>query len=93
VEPRGPSEHAIRVKTERGGRRGKTVTVCGPFYLEREDALRLLTGLKRECGSGGTVKRDVASTGSAYRTIEIQGDHVERVIERLGCRGFPVRRG
>jgi len=83
----------VRVRAERGGRQGKTVTVCGPFHLERDEAARLLAGLKRECGSGGTVKRGVASTGSPFRTIEIQGDHVERLIERLAARGFPARRG
>jgi translation initiation factor 1 len=39
--------------------------------------------LKAACGSGGTVKDGV---------IEVQGDHVERVIAALVAQGYVVKR-
>jgi translation initiation factor 1 len=81
------------VRIERGGRKGKTVTVCGPFFLARDEAARLLAGLKRGCGSGGTLKRGTTASGAPCEAIEIQGDHVGRLIERLSAIGYPVRRG
>ena len=39
--------------------------------------------LKAACGSGGTVKDGV---------IEVQGDHVERVVEALTKLGLQVKR-
>lgn len=48
------------------------------------DALAALgKQLKALCGSGGTVKDG---------TIEVQGDHCERVIEALKGKGFTVKR-
>jgi translation initiation factor 1 len=87
-----PSEHAVRVRRERSGRKGKTVTVAGPLYLSREDVARLIKELKRACGSGGTVKAASDSDGSSVQILEIQGDHVERVVEHLKGRGFPAKR-
>lgn len=84
-----PAEHAIRVRPERTGRRGKTVTVCGPFIIERAAASELGKQLRRRCGSGGTLK-PLDAGGFA---IEIQGDHVETAVELLNGLGFPTRRG
>jgi translation initiation factor 1 len=42
----------------------------------------LAVELKRLCGSGGTV-RDGA--------IEVQGDHRERIAERLRAQGYSVK--
>ena len=50
------------------------------------DAIGLATlgkQLKAVCGSGGTVKDGV---------IEVQGDHVDRLIETLKARGHTVKR-
>ena len=47
-------------------------------------ALAELAGvLKRHCGSGGTVQDD--------GTIEVQGDHRERVLEKLQALGYRVK--
>ena len=87
-----PSEHAVRVRLERSGRKGKTVTVAGPFYLARDDASRLIKELKRTCGSGGTLKAATDAAGSSCLTLEIQGNHVDRVVQQLQGRGFPAKR-
>jgi translation initiation factor 1 len=88
-----PSGHDVRVRIERKGRKGKTVTVAGPFFLAAEDARDLAKALKSACGSGGTVKPSQGHGGNPCRTIEVQGDHVDRVIAALRLRGYPARRG
>jgi translation initiation factor 1 len=73
----------VRIFRERGGRGGKTVTVVRGLP-ERGEPLAVLAGeLKRLCGAGGTVTDDDA--------VEIQGDHRERVAERLRARGYRVK--
>jgi translation initiation factor 1 len=50
---------------------------------ERGAALDARAGeLRRLCGAGGTVKDGV---------VEIQGDHRERVAERLRALGYTVK--
>jgi translation initiation factor 1 len=55
--PRAPrGDGIVRVRREKHGRGGKTVTTIDGVTLS-EDALNDLAGeLKRRCGSGGTVK-------------------------------------
>lgn len=73
----------VRVRREVSGRRGKTVTAVRGVALA-DDALRSLAKeLKKRCGAGGTVKDGV---------IEIQGDHVEAVVEALHALGHDARR-
>ena len=77
-----PDDGIVRIFRERGGRGGKTVTVIRGLR-ERGPALESRAAeLKRLCGAGGTV-RD--------QTIEIQGDHRERVAERLRALGLQVK--
>lgn len=80
------------MRRERTGRRGKTVTVAGPVVLAPAAARGLLKALKRECGSGGTLKRAPESGGAPAWVIEIQGDHAQRLLDRLDRLGFRVRR-
>lgn len=72
-----------RVSREKKGRGGKTVTVVRQLALEPVVLLELARLLKTQCGSGGTVADGV---------LEIQGDHVERVMQALRERGFMVKR-
>lgn len=73
----------VRIGREKKGRGGKTVTLVTGLALA-PDALRAVAKqLKSDCGSGGTV---------ADGRIEIQGDHVERVLQALRAQGFRVRR-
>ena len=80
------------MRRERAGRRGKTVTVAGPLVLAPAAARDLLKSLKRECGSGGTLKSGRDAGGAKAWFVEIQGDHVKRLLDRLGGLGFRVRR-
>ena len=87
--PRGAGRDApvgdgvVRVRREKKGRKGKTVTTVAGVPLAG-DALRELAGeLKRSCGSGGSLKDGV---------IEIQGDHCDALVRELGERGYTVKR-
>ena len=67
-----------RVRRESKGRGGKTVTTITGVPLA-EDALKeLATTLKKRCGTGGALKDGI---------IEIQGDHVGRLLGELIKRG------
>jgi translation initiation factor 1 len=78
--PQLPSDGIVRVFREKGGRRGKIVTVVRG--LTAADLPGVATELKRLCGSGGTVKKGA---------LEIQGDHREKVAARLEALGHVVK--
>ena len=74
----------VRVSRETKGRGGKAVTLVKGAPVADEAALvQLGKQLKAACGSGGTVKDGV---------IEVQGDHVVRVMETLKKLGHTVKR-
>src|SRR5262245_54574782 len=80
--PRVPDDGVVRLFLERGGRGGKTVTVIRGLP-DRGAALDARAAeLKKLCGAGGAVKDS---------TIEIQGDHRERLATRLRTLGFTVK--
>jgi translation initiation factor 1 len=68
---------------DRKHRVGKTVTVITGVPASHEAITTLAQQLKKLCGSGGTVKDG---------NIEIQGDHCEKVMVRLGELGYKVKR-
>jgi translation initiation factor 1 len=72
----------VRVRRETGGRGGKTVTAIYGVALAGEPLKELAGALTRLCGTGGTVKDG---------TIEIQGDHRDRVVAALEQRGYAVK--
>jgi translation initiation factor 1 len=78
--PQVPDDGVVRLFREKGGRGGKTVTVVRG--LPAKELEQRITELKRLCGAGGTV-RDGA--------IEIQGDHRDRIAERLQGLGYKVK--
>ena len=53
-EIREPQKHLLVFKREK--RRGKTVTLVGPFALEKSEAASLLKRLRKKLGSGGSYK-------------------------------------
>ena len=81
VVPTG--DGVVRVSRQTKGRGGKAVTVVTGVLLDGEALAQLGKQLKAACGSGGTVKEGV---------IEVQGDHVERVMEALKKSGHTVKR-
>lgn len=75
-----PDDGVVRIFREKGGRRGKVVTVVRG--LPRRDLDAVAKDLKRLCGAGGAVKDD---------TVEVQGDHREKVAVRLETQGYRVK--
>ena len=73
----------VRVSRETKGRGGKAVTLVKGLALEAADLAVLGKALKAACGTGGTVKDGV---------IEIQGDHIERIMAALQAKGHKVKR-
>lgn len=73
-----PEKQRPRVQVEKRAR-GKLVTVVRGLLAAENDLPSLLTKLKNSCGAGGTVKDD---------TLEIQGDHRDRIIALLTQIGY-----
>lgn len=89
---RPPREHRLRVRREKAGRAGKTVTSAGPFLLAPADATALLAALKQALGSGGRLVASAGPDGEPAFALELQGDHAERLVAELERRGFPAKR-
>jgi len=77
-----PVRPIAKLRMEKAGRGGKTVTVV--FGLPRNSAFLkdLAQELKRACGTGGAVLED---------GVELQGDLRDRVREFLTRRNFQVK--
>ena len=77
-----PDRVVAKLRIEKAGRGGKTVTVV--YDLPRNAAFlkELAQDLKRTCGTGGAV---------GDGTVELQGDLRDRVREALRKRGFVVK--
>ncbi|MBF0175863.1 MAG: translation initiation factor Sui1 [Magnetococcales bacterium] len=77
------ADGVVRVSRETKGRKGKCVTLVRGVALDSESLAQLGQSLRVACGTGGTVKEGV---------IELQGEHVGRVIEQLSHQGWVVKR-
>lgn len=75
----GPTGDTAYIERDRKGRKGKVVTVISKI---KGDLKMLQKELQKECGAGGSVKNN---------TIEIQGDHRDKVAGILQKRGFKVK--
>lgn len=73
----------VRVSRETKGRGGKAVTLVRGLPLPADELAALGKLLRNACGAGGTLKD---------RVLEVQGDHVERVMALLQQQGFKVKR-
>ena len=77
-----PERITARLRIEKAGRKGKTVTVVESLPRNREFLKSLAVELKKTCGSGGKA-------GGTH--IEIQGDHRETIREHLRGKGWVVK--
>lgn len=77
-----PDRVVAKLRVEKAGRGGKTVTVVYDLPRNATFLKDLCTDLKRSCGTGGTVEVD---------SVEIQGDHRDRLRDLLRTRGFVVK--
>ena len=75
-----PSKHRLVFKKEK--RRGKTVTLAGPFQLEAADAASVLARFKKQLGCGGTFKEG---------WMEFQGDVEVKLRPLLDAEGFALK--
>jgi translation initiation factor 1 len=76
-----PQEQTARLAIE-NRKRGKSVTVVRGLSAAGNNLADLLTQLKTACGAGGTIKDD---------TLEIQGEHLDRVRTLLAAIGYKTR--
>jgi translation initiation factor 1 len=77
-----PTRIVAKLRMEKKGRGGKTMTVI--YGLPQNEAFlkALCQDLKRSCGTGGAVVED---------GVEIQGDLRDRVRELLVIKGYVVK--
>ncbi len=69
----------LRVRIEKNGRGGKTVTIVSGFVGSEDDLKELGKALKSKCGVGGSAKDG---------EVLVQGDFKQRVIEILRTMGY-----
>lgn len=75
-----PAAHRLIFKKEK--RRGKTVTLVGPFFLPKDDTHALLKRLKKTLGCGGTFKEG---------WMEFQGDVKTTLHSLLTQDGYSLK--
>lgn len=81
VEILDPSAHRLVFQKEK--RKGKPVTLVGPFSLDDTDARKILSQLKKSLACGGACKEG---------WMEFQGDISPQVREQLEKLGFRFKK-
>lgn len=76
-----PAKHFLVFKFEK--RKGKPVTLVGPFQIKKDEANALLKKVKKSLGAGGSYKEEF---------MEFQGDCKERLRELLSKEGFRFKK-
>ena len=77
-----PAKVVAKLRVEKSGRGGKTVTVVYDLPNNQAFLKELASELKRACGAGGAV---------AGNTVEIQGDLRDRIRAALEKKGWTVK--
>lgn len=72
-----------QVKMRREKRRGKSLTVVFETRMSKTTLQAFLKEIRKSCGAGGTVKGD---------TLEIQGEHRDKVQDLFEAQGIKVIR-
>jgi predicted translation initiation factor SUI1 len=71
----------LTVKLDNKKRNGKTVTVISGFQSTPAELDELLKNMKKLCGAGGQLLDN---------TIEIQGDHRDKIVAKLESLHYKV---
>lgn len=74
-----PLGQQVKVRREKQGRKGKTVTVLFGFQCSDRQAQELGKALRRSLSTGGAVKDGV---------VEVQGDQLDKVLAWLKAKGY-----
>ena len=77
-----PGDGILRIRREVKGRKGKGVTTITGFDLDPGELKQKAAGLKRLCGTGGSVKEGI---------VIIQGDHRNTLLAELQRQGYNVK--
>jgi translation initiation factor 1 len=77
-----PTKIVAKLRVEKKGRGGKTVTVVDGLPGNRPFVAELAAELKRACGTGGAAQE---------ASVELQGDHRERLRALLAAKGWGVK--
>lgn len=77
-----PAKVVAKLRMEKSGRGGKTVTVVDGLPRNRAFLKALAGDLKKACGTGGKAGES---------TVEIQGDKRETIRGLLQARGWTVK--
>lgn len=83
ARPAVPDDGYVRIRREKGGRGGKTVTTITGLPGSEHELDAMLKVLKQLCGAGGTREGAI---------LEIQGDHRDRIEAKLTDLGHRVKR-
>lgn len=76
-----PNKHQLHFRREK--RRGKVVTLVGPFGLEKSEAAAIVKKLKKKLGCGG---------GFSDGFMEFQGEMQEKLRSELSGLGFRFKK-
>ena len=74
-----PLKQQVKVRREKQGRAGKTVTVLFGFQASDRQLDELGKALRKQLGTGGAVKAG---------TVELQGDQLDKALAWLNKTGY-----
>ena len=82
LEQAVPEKLVAKLRVEKAGRGGKTVTVVDGLPRNASFLKALAADLKKVCSTGGTA---------AESSVELQGDQREKLRAHLSARGWTVK--